>query len=64
MKFKENETAIEEPKVEEKIEISIKDEIDTLKKIINTRVLLIQDSIEIIKRNLETIDRLCDEIHD
>lgn len=64
MKFKENETAIEEPKVEEKIEISIKDEIDTLKKIINTRVLLIQDSIETIKRNLETIDKLCNEIHD
>ncbi len=64
MKFKENDSTIEEPKTEEKVEVSIKDEIETIKKIINTRVLLIQDSIEIIKRNLETIDRLCNEIHD
>ena len=64
MKFKENEPIVEESKVEEKKECSIKDEIDVLKKIINTRANLIRESIEIIKNNLESIDKLCNEIHD
>lgn len=64
MKFKENESIVEEPNVEKKKEYSIKDEINVLKKIINARVSLIQESIAIIQNNLESIDKLCNEIHD
>ena len=64
MKFKENEPIVEEPNVEEKKEYSIKDEIDVLKKIVNARVNLIQESIAIIQNSLESIDKLCNEIHD
>lgn len=64
MKFKENESIVEEPNVEEKKEYSIKDEIDVLKKIVNARVNLIQESIAIIQNSLESIDKLCNEIYD
>lgn len=64
MKFKENEPIVEEPNVEERKEYSIKDEINVLKKIINARVSLIQESIAIIQNSLESIDKLCNEIHD
>ena len=64
MKFKENEPIVEEPNVEEKKEYSIKDEIDVLKKIVNARVNLIQESIAIIQNSLESIDKLCNEIYD